>query len=65
MKVHATNSRSRGDTQEYFDPVSMKGCMYKVSWPAYKVTRTQSGRGSSIYRCELVPKEGVVTVEMI
>nr|XP_034606437.1 uncharacterized protein LOC117866348 [Setaria viridis]TKV99499.1 hypothetical protein SEVIR_8G048352v2 [Setaria viridis] len=47
---------------EFF--VIMKGCKYMVHWPAYKVTGTWNG-ASSLYRCEPVPKEGVVTVGMV
>ncbi|OEL15828.1 hypothetical protein BAE44_0023153 [Dichanthelium oligosanthes] len=67
MKYHAKTGAGGGDSQEYFGPASsMKGCKYMVNWPAYKVIRSESGsRSSAIYKCELVPKEGVITVEMI
>ncbi|RLN29314.1 hypothetical protein C2845_PM05G17050 [Panicum miliaceum] len=63
----AANSRLGGgdhSKEDSFDPVTMKGCKYMVHWPAYKVTGTWNGK-SSLYRCEPVPKEGVVTVGMI
>jgi hypothetical protein len=67
MMDHA-NSRSGGaDSQAHFSPANnMRGCKYMVNWPAYKVIRSGSGsRSSSVYKCELVPREGVITVEKI
>ncbi|KAL6627023.1 hypothetical protein ACP70R_030749 [Stipagrostis hirtigluma subsp. patula] len=72
MKDYAASSSANsrllpgigGDhSQEEFSAM-MKGCEYMVHWPAYKVTGTWNGT-SSLYRCEPVPKEGVVTVGMI